>query len=232
MEAEAAVTSRVYQRLQSEGRWDEIEPHKNALIKEARREGMTRDDARRWAYGEIDRLYPPLPPPPEPEPEVVIVEGVAESANDEAESVGDASPLVKSADETKQPQPPDEPRSRAREDRLAEGLADLPPDWPTLPANAALAAEISWVQANRLRVARGVDEEATVDLSKALSPAPSWAALGWLETSIRAYAKYCDIAAKATASQEDEREHVRRERIAIDEVRSLLAEMIDTKPGT
>ena len=36
-----------------------------------------------------------------------------------------------------------------------------------------------------------------VHLDQALSPAPSWAALGWLETSIRSYAKYVDVAAKA-----------------------------------
>ena len=73
----------------------------------------------------------------------------------------------------------------------------------------------------------GTGESASVDLSRALSPAPSHAAIGWLETSIRAYSKYCDIAARATAQLEDEREHVRRERIAIDDIRSLLAEMVD-----
>jgi hypothetical protein len=46
-----------------------------------------------------------------------------------------------------------------------------------------------------------------------------------LETSIRAYAKFVDVAAKASASVEDEREMVRRERLAIDEIRGLLAEM-------
>jgi hypothetical protein len=34
-----------------------------------------------------------------------------------------------------------------------------------------------------------------------------------------------DVAAKASASVEDEREMVRRERLAIDEIRGLLAEM-------
>jgi hypothetical protein len=47
-----------------------------------------------------------------------------------------------------------------------------------------------------------------------------------LETSIRAYAKYVDVAAKVTATQQDEQELVRRERMAIDEIRSLLAEMV------
>jgi hypothetical protein len=96
-----------------------------------------------------------------------------------------------------------------------------PADWPELPANAALASEIQWVQANRLRV---TTPDGQVDLSKALGPAPSHATLGWLETSIRAYAKYCDIAARATQGHEDERESVRREVLAINEVRALLGE--------
>jgi hypothetical protein len=75
-------------------------------------------------------------------------------------------------------------------------------------------------------VVRDLGDRAIVDLSKAMSPAPSWAALGWLETSIRAYAKFVDVAAKASASVEDERDMVRRERLAIDEIRSLLTEML------
>jgi hypothetical protein len=50
--------------------------------------------------------------------------------------------------------------------------------------------------------------------------------LGWLETSIRAYSKFVDVAAKASAHVEDERDMVRRERLAIDEIRGLLAEML------
>jgi hypothetical protein len=48
-----------------------------------------------------------------------------------------------------------------------------------------------------------------------------------LETSIRAYAKFVDVAAKATATQQDEQELVRRERRSIEEVRALLAEMVE-----
>ena len=106
------------------------------------------------------------------------------------------------------------------------GLSDVPDSWPTLPPNATLAQEISWVQANRLSVVRDLGDRAVVDLRKAMSPAPSWAALGWLETSIRAYSKFVDVAAKASAHVEDERDMVRRERLAIDEIRGLLAEML------
>jgi hypothetical protein len=35
-----------------------------------------------------------------------------------------------------------------------------------------------------------------------------------------------DVAAKVTATQQDEQDMVRRERMAIDEMRSLLAEML------
>lgn len=103
------------------------------------------------------------------------------------------------------------------------GLGELPADWGTLPANASLQAEISWVTANRLRVRDGNG----VDLSRALSPAPSYSALSWLETSILFPSKFADISVKATQNQEDEAQHVRREKLAIEEVRSILKEMME-----
>ena len=66
-----------------------------------------------------------------------------------------------------------------------------------------------------------------VDLAAASTPSPSWAALGWLETSIRSYAKFIDIVARTLAVVHDEQQHVRRERVAIEEIRALLAEMRD-----
>ncbi len=108
-------------------------------------------------------------------------------------------------------------------DTQVQGLSEIPADWPPLPANASLQAEISWVTANRLRVRDG----SGVDLSRALSPAPSYSALSWLETSILFPSKFADISVKATANQDDEKEAVRREKMAIEEVRSLLAEMLD-----
>jgi hypothetical protein len=112
-------------------------------------------------------------------------------------------------------------------DTRVQGLSEIPADWPQLPANASLQAEIGWCQANRLWVVEEKSNGATVvHLDLARTPAPSWSALGWLETSIRAYAKFVDVAAKVTATHQDEQDLVRRERIAIDEVRSLLAEML------
>lgn len=121
--------------------------------------------------------------------------------------------------------------SHTREpEQVLPGLSDIPDDWPDeLPANAPLAVEIQWCQANRLRCVTETADLVTVDLSKALSPAPSYAALGWLETSIRAFTKYCDIAAKATSQLEDEKEHVRLEKLAIDRVRELLGQMVEAK---
>ena len=108
-----------------------------------------------------------------------------------------------------------------------QGLGDIPPAWPDLPDNASLAVEVGWVQANRLRIVTEQASGATiVHLSRSLSPAPSWAALGWLETSIRSYAKYVDVAAKATASDDGEAAVMRRERMAIEEMEALLAEMM------
>jgi len=62
---------------------------------------------------------------------------------------------------------------------------------------------------------------------KLRSDMPSWAALGWLETSIRVYSKYIDVVAKALKDEENEQEIVKREKMAIDEVRGLLAEMLE-----
>ena len=74
-------------------------------------------------------------------------------------------------------------------DTLVQGLSEIPTGWQPLPANASLQAEISWVTANRLRVRDGNK----VDLSRALSPAPSYSALSWLETSILFPSKFADI---------------------------------------
>ena len=109
---------------------------------------------------------------------------------------------------------------------FVSGLSDIPASWGQLPPNSTLQAEIAWCQANRLQVVEEKSKGVTVvHLDRARTPAPSWSALGWLETSIRAYAKFVDVAAKVTATQQDEQDMVRRERMAIDEIRGLLAEM-------
>ena len=114
------------------------------------------------------------------------------------------------------------------EDGQIVGLSDLPDSWPELPANASLSLDVGWVQANRLRMVQEQPSGATlVDLGQALSPAPSWAALGWLETSVRSYAKYVDVAAKATGGADDEGAVMRRERMAIEEVSELINEMME-----
>ena len=79
------------------------------------------------------------------------------------------------------------------------------------------------MQANRLRVREGD----TVNLSRALTPAPSHAALSWLETAILYPSKFADVSVKATQHSEDEREVMRRERMAIEEVQALLEEMVE-----
>jgi len=114
-----------------------------------------------------------------------------------------------------------------------QGLGDVPASWPELADNASLQAELAWVQSNRLRVVEEIPSGATrVYLGRARSPAPSWAALGWLETSIRSYAKYIDVVAKNLAVQQDEQELVRREKMAIEEIRGLLAEMLQDRPDS
>jgi len=84
------------------------------------------------------------------------------------------------------------------------------------------------VQANRLVVVEERPSGATVvHLDRANEAAPSRAALSWLETSIRSYAKYVDVVARSLKDEQDEQENVKRERLAIEDVRGLLAEMVD-----
>jgi len=39
----------VTKRLQRDGRWPQIEPLKNQMIKDARKQGMSKADAQAWA---------------------------------------------------------------------------------------------------------------------------------------------------------------------------------------
>jgi hypothetical protein len=216
MEDIKAIKMTLSKRLIAQGQWDQASPVKDRLIREARERGLSREEAHLEAYALLDELFPSM------EEKTLSAENTsAETKIVEAREVGGGSYPAANADRLSVQ------AAGARDEAAVTGLSDIPADWGQLPANAPLAAEIQWVQANRLSVVRTVGETSVVDLSKAMSPAPSWAALGWLETSIRAYAKYVDVAAKASATLEDEREMIRRERMAIDEVRSLLAEMLE-----
>jgi hypothetical protein len=164
---------------------------------------MAKVDAQLFVYSELERLYPAQPKADtvrsgKPSDEV--------TENSEKRTVSGA--------------------QRPVDDGQIQGLGDIPGDWPELSPNASLPVEIGWVQANRLRI---VEERsggaARVHLDQALSPAPSWAALGWLETSVRSYAKFVDVVARVSGGDDDEAGLVRRERVAIDEVRALLDEV-------
>lgn len=175
------------------------------LRREARAAGMTRRGAIAYATTEVQRLFPPEPPP-----EPVIVEDLS------VEDPPEVLPTIGTSSVAVVPAPP-------ADDQGVSGLSTLPAHWPELPANAQLQVEIAWVTANRLRVRSGTG----VDLSKALSPAPSYSALSWLETSILFPAKFADISVKATADNDSEKEFIRREKLAIEEIRSILGEMLE-----
>ena len=49
----------VTQRFQREGRWKDIEPERNEMMKLARKRGMSKSEAQAWVYAELVRLYPP-----------------------------------------------------------------------------------------------------------------------------------------------------------------------------
>ncbi len=189
-----------------------------SMRKTARAAGLPRGQgpgtAYEWATVQAEREYaaeiaPLSPEPPEPEP---IVEPVIEPSA--ADPAPENSPIGENLEVAPTP---------IASDQGVPGLGTMPDSWGTLPANASLQVEISWVSANRLRVRDGHG----VDLSKALSPAPSYSALSWLETSILFPSKFADISVKATANQDDERESIRREKLSIEEIRGLLAEMLE-----
>lgn len=122
------------------------------------------------------------------------------------------------------PPAPEIPTSEPPADAVP-GLYSIPESWPQLPDNATLQAELGWVQSQRLAVVEERGNAVVVRLERASSPAPSKAALGWLETSIRSYAKYVEVTAKILAGAADEQESVRRERMRLDDIRALLDEM-------
>lgn len=232
--AENAATPRAHarvdvlaitKRLQADGRWKEsIEALRNQMMKESKKRFPDKGERQQWVYSELDRLYPPLESSDHIadankmvySEHIVNKEGPNSSGNTEGvlNNFGTTVPVLPS------------------DAGSIQGLGTLPASWPDLPANASLASEIGWVQANRLRVVTEKPGGATVvRLVNAMSPAPSWAALGWLETSIRSYAKFVDVASKASGSDDGEGALLRRERMSLDEVRSLLAEMEDDASG-
>ena len=193
---------------------------------EARASGMNRRKAYDYATKEVDLLFrqpPPADPAPEPIPEPPAAEVAADPpVADPVQVAADATPEPPAAaDQAAASSPPASATPPAAAGGV-QGLGDLPADWPTLPPNASLPAEVAWVHANRIRVRQGDG----VDLSRAISPAPSYAALSWLETSILYPSKFADVCVKASTDQADAAEDVRRERLALVDLQALLAEAI------
>jgi hypothetical protein len=207
----------VTQRLQREGRWKDIEPERDEMMRLAKGRFKTKEERQRWVYNELDRLYPPLANAHSDAHLASEADSVnpAGKGNSEKKCTNDHATMSGSGGDNVTPR-----------GGQIQGLGRIPEDWPQLPSNASLSTEIGWVQANRLRIVEERLGAATlVRLDLALSPAPSWAALGWLETSIRSYAKYVDVAAKATSAGDGEAEVWRHERMAIAEVEELINEM-------
>jgi len=178
-----------------EGRRWEVDRRRKDLIRQKIAEGATRAAAADYAWSIVLAEFPPpgIPAVPPTENPPVEVEPVEVIPAAAGSSGG------------------------------LRGLAMIPADWPTLPPNASLLAEVSWVQANRLRCVQGD----TVDLTRSLTPAPSHAALGWLETAVLFPAKFADVTVKATANQDDDQASTRRERVAVEEISGLLDVMAD-----
>ncbi len=188
------------------------------LRRECRAAGMTRRGAIAYAGAEVERLFPPAPIP---EP---IPEKTPQVEPDNLLPIGNISETQTQQNVDVLPADTGIPASVSVEPDVP-GLGSIPESWGSLSANAPLQVEIAWVSANRLVVRSGKG----VDLSRALSPAPSYSALSWLETAILFPSKFADISVKATAQEDSEKELVKREKMAIEEIRSLLKEMLEPK---
>lgn len=226
-----ALRGKVTGRFNSEKRWqgdDGLHKTRDEMMKLARSKIKDKWERMIWVYSELDRLNPPLV-----KEDSVLSEGdggkkrTLSSLGAHANESPKADSVLFGGSETpiKQGSVPD--------DGQIQGLSSLPDDWPELASNDSLSSEIAWVQANRLHVVEERPGKATlVHLHRAHSPAPSYAALGWLETSIRSYAKFVDVAARAASQDDGDQSVVKRERVAVDEMRGLLGEMMEVEGVT
>ena len=188
---------RTRERLMKHAEWGHIIGTVKEMRIDPKLAKMRAEHRERFIWGEMDRLYPAKP---------------QEDGKSDTHAVSETPQVVTPAPLT--------------ESGRIQGLAELPASWTEIPANVSLAAEVAWVQAERLRIVEEKPSGATVvSLERARSPAPSWAALSWLETSIRSYAKFVEVAAKVSGSNADEQANIKRERMAIDEIRSILSQM-------
>ena len=228
------IRSRVWGRFAAEKRdLASLSLARNEMMRLGRSRFPDKAERQAWVYSELDRLYPPSgsvqEPPKAPEAaaeepkapkeeEAIDAAQVSTASSTDAElKAGDVSAAEVDGEPPVQAEPAGEVVSRE-----TRPFARLPRKWPELPPTASLAVEIGWVQAERLRI---VNQDGTIRLDRARSPAPSWSALAWLETSVRSYAKFVEVAAKVAGAGQDDQAQERQERMALDEVRSLLAEM-------
>ena len=222
----------VSRRLTKESRWTpEVTHERDSLLAHARDVlGMAKAPAQEWAYTQLNDKYPPLKEGEiQRKPRGKGKNNKSQTGQNDGGGGGagdaDAQPAKRLG------RPPKKNVDQVSDDSGSViGLNKIPDSWLPLPPNADIATEIQWVQSVRIDVVTELPTGGTiVRLERADRPAPSKSAIGWLETSIRAYSKYCDIASKAAANVEDEREMVRRERLSIEQVRSILAEMLEDK---
>lgn len=229
----------IAQRLARLGVWAQISPLRDQMMKEARAQGLSKEEAQRWVYGELDRLYPAevakeAENRKEQEQDEVVNPGTRDNNQGEGGSLnqgtrgngqgeGGARPATPTADEVVA-----HAREIAARGRVI-GLDAIPAEWPALPASAPLAAELAWCQANRLAcVSEPPNGAVRVDLTRAAESAPSRSALAWLETSIRNYSKFTDVLAKVASGTVDEGEDARRERASLLDIERLLDYMACT----
>jgi hypothetical protein len=218
--ADAPDKLAIVQRLSRLGVWTQISSLRDQMMREARDSGMTKEQAQHWVYSELDRLYPAhAEVKTQDQSQILTTQGLEE----DEDGKGGARTELSTADAVV---------ARAREIAARGrviGLDALPDSWPALPAAGMLAAELSWVQSNRLSIVSEPPNGAVkVDLSRAAEPAPSRSALAWLETSIRNYSKYTDVLARVASNATDEAETTRRERVQLSEIERLLDQMAST----
>ena len=227
MEPNIDLKSQVTKRLRADKRWAEAEPIRDRLMREARETGLSKEAAQVSIYQQLDAMFPPIVQETTETPETTIEESNNDNQVLNRTSEGDVVNHEDQRDEREAAAVVESPARPRSSDSTVDGLGKIPASWPQLPSNATLSQEVQWVLANRIQVIKETNDGIVVDLSKALSPAPSYATLGWLETSIRAFAKFVDVSTKASANSQDDADKVKREKLEIAEIRELLGQMRD-----
>lgn len=207
-EEEKARRLALMKRLQSEGRSRMAGDFREEVRKACRQRGLTPADSVLTAWAEMERNYPPLKKSEQPAAAATVDEPPEPVSQDHAPVV------VAVSGPNKEPDKPIWVR--------------IPPEWGELPKTAKRVDEVEWVHQNWF-LCREVRPSGTrTKLSRAQGPAPSWGAVGLMETTVMNPQKFENevYAREMKGTEEDEDgEAIKREKKSIAEIDTILQRM-------